>query len=230
MRWNQSFYQVSPGCPPETPSPRGNSHDPSLLHSGRGRRSLHPGSGRGHRGGHGIQRRARCILHRRLTPLSHQLPWEIPRSRGSFPPKEQKQGLFFLLNPSHPSLTPPSPTGSSRRRPAMPSSGGTCPDSSSHLSGKVRWGGLQETPGVLPPAISHGGIKVVHPFRIRNKGSETLARVAQGGGGFSIPGNIQGQVGWGTEQPGLLGGVSLHGGWMRRPKKVPSNPTHPMIK
>nr|XP_031359982.1 GDP-L-fucose synthase isoform X2 [Lonchura striata domestica] len=33
-------------------------------------------------------------------------------------------------------LTPPSLTGSSRRRPAMPSSGGTCPDSSSHLSGK----------------------------------------------------------------------------------------------
>lgn len=121
-------------------------------------------------------------------------------------------------------LTPPSPTGSSRRRPAMPSSGGTCPDSSSHLSGKVRWGSLQETPGVLPCAISLGGIKVVHPLRMRNEGGETLAHVDQGGGGFSIPGNMQGQAGWDMEQPSLLGSVSLHGGWMRKPKKSPFQP------
>jgi len=33
---------------------------------------------------------------------------------------------------------------------------------------------------------------------------ETLAQVAQRGGGCPLPGNIQGQVGQGSEQPGLV--------------------------
>ena len=34
-----------------------------------------------------------------------------------------------------------------------------------------------------------------------SEGGETLAQVAWGGGRCPIPGNIQGQVGWGAEQP-----------------------------
>jgi len=37
-----------------------------------------------------------------------------------------------------------------------------------------------------------------------NQGSETLEQVAQRGGKCPIPGNIQGQVGWGSEQPDLV--------------------------
>jgi len=37
-----------------------------------------------------------------------------------------------------------------------------------------------------------------------NEGGETLAQVAQRGSGGPIPGNIQGQVGRGSEQPGLV--------------------------
>jgi len=32
----------------------------------------------------------------------------------------------------------------------------------------------------------------------------TLAQVAQRGGGGPIPRSIQGQIGWGSEQPGLV--------------------------
>jgi len=38
-----------------------------------------------------------------------------------------------------------------------------------------------------------------------------LAQVAQRVGRCPIPGNIQGQVGRGFEQPGLVEGVSAHG-------------------
>jgi len=38
-----------------------------------------------------------------------------------------------------------------------------------------------------------------------------LAQVAQRGGRCPIPGNIQGQVGWGSEQPGLVEDVPAHG-------------------
>ncbi|KAK4816181.1 hypothetical protein QYF61_012471 [Mycteria americana] len=41
-------------------------------------------------------------------------------------------------------------------------------------------------------------------------GSETLAQIAQRGGRRPIPGNIQGQVGWGSEQPDLVEGVPAH--------------------
>jgi len=33
-----------------------------------------------------------------------------------------------------------------------------------------------------------------------NEGGETLERFSQRGGRYSIPGNIQGQFGWGSEQ------------------------------
>jgi len=44
-----------------------------------------------------------------------------------------------------------------------------------------------------------------------NEGGETLAQVAQRSSGGPIPGNIQGQVGWGSEQPGLVEDVPAHG-------------------
>jgi len=40
------------------------------------------------------------------------------------------------------------------------------------------------------------------------KGGETLAQVAHRGGRCPIPGNFQGQVGWGFEQPDLAGWTS----------------------
>ena len=43
-----------------------------------------------------------------------------------------------------------------------------------------------------------------------SEGGETLAQVAQKGGRCPIPGNIQGQVGWGSEQPGLVEDVPVH--------------------
>jgi len=43
-----------------------------------------------------------------------------------------------------------------------------------------------------------------------DKGGETLAQVAQRGSGCPIPGNIQGQVGWGSEQPDLGEDVPAH--------------------
>mgnify|MGYP001852984719 CR=1 FL=1 len=41
-----------------------------------------------------------------------------------------------------------------------------------------------------------------------NEGDE--AQVAHRGGGCSIPADIQGQAGWGSEQPDLAVGVSVH--------------------
>ena len=43
-----------------------------------------------------------------------------------------------------------------------------------------------------------------------NEGGETLAQVAQRGGGYPIPGNIQGQAGRGSEQPDLVEDVPAH--------------------
>ena len=42
------------------------------------------------------------------------------------------------------------------------------------------------------------------------EGGETLAQVAQRGGRSPIPGNIQGQVGWGSEQLDLVEYVPSH--------------------
>jgi len=40
----------------------------------------------------------------------------------------------------------------------------------------------------------------IRKVSFHNKGDETLAQVAQRGGRYPIPGNIQGQVGRGSEQ------------------------------
>ena len=40
---------------------------------------------------------------------------------------------------------------------------------------------------------------------------ETVDQVAKRGGGCLIPGSIQGQVGWGSEQPDLVEDVPAHG-------------------
>lgn len=44
------------------------------------------------------------------------------------------------------------------------------------------------------------------------EGCEALAQVAQQCCGCPIPGGVRGQVGWGFERPGLVGGVSVRGG------------------
>jgi len=43
-----------------------------------------------------------------------------------------------------------------------------------------------------------------------SEGGETLEWVAQRGSGAPIPGNIQGQVGRGSEQPGLVEDVPAY--------------------
>jgi len=43
-----------------------------------------------------------------------------------------------------------------------------------------------------------------------NEGGETLEQVAQRNDGSPIPGDIQGQAGWGSEQPDLPVGVPVH--------------------
>lgn len=44
-----------------------------------------------------------------------------------------------------------------------------------------------------------------------NESGRTLAQIAQGGGGCPIPGNTQGQVECGSEQPDLVENVPGHG-------------------
>ena len=43
------------------------------------------------------------------------------------------------------------------------------------------------------------------------EGGETLEQVAQRRDGCPIPGSVQGQVGWGFVQAGLVEGVRAHG-------------------
>jgi len=43
------------------------------------------------------------------------------------------------------------------------------------------------------------------------EGSEALAQAAQRSCGCPLPRSVQGQVGWGFEQPGLVKGVPAHG-------------------
>ena len=43
-----------------------------------------------------------------------------------------------------------------------------------------------------------------------HEGGETLEQVAQRGSGGPVSGNIQGQVGWGSEQAGLVEDVPTH--------------------
>jgi len=42
------------------------------------------------------------------------------------------------------------------------------------------------------------------------EGGEAPAQVAQRSRGYPLPGSVQGQVGQGLEQPGLVEGVSAH--------------------
>ena len=62
---------------------------------------------------------------------------------------------------------------------------------------------------------------------------EVLERTAQRGCGCPIPGGVQGQVGWGPEQPGLVNGEvcgpAWQGGWSFMILEVPSNPGHSLI-
>jgi len=44
------------------------------------------------------------------------------------------------------------------------------------------------------------------------EGDEALEQVAQRSCGCPLPGSVQGQAGWGFEQPGLVEGVPAHGG------------------
>jgi len=43
------------------------------------------------------------------------------------------------------------------------------------------------------------------------EGGEALEQVAWRSCGCPLPGSVQGQVGWGFEQPGLVEGVPVHG-------------------
>ena len=58
---------------------------------------------------------------------------------------------------------------------------------------------------------------------------EALAQVAHRGG--RSPGDTQGQIGWGSEQPGVAVGapVQLQGSWARWSWEVPSNSNDSMI-
>ena len=60
-----------------------------------------------------------------------------------------------------------------------------------------------------------------------------MAQAAQGGGGVTVPGGVQGQVGWGSGQPDLVngevGGPAWLGGWRFMILEVPSNPGHSVI-
>jgi len=46
---------------------------------------------------------------------------------------------------------------------------------------------------------------------LHHEGGEALAQAAQRSCGCPVPGSVQGQVGWGCEQPGLVEGVPAHG-------------------
>ena len=50
-----------------------------------------------------------------------------------------------------------------------------------------------------------------------SEGGEALDQVAQRSCGCPLPGSVQGQAGWGFEQPGLVEGVPAHGrgGWTK---------------
>uniref|UniRef100_A0A8C3KKU6 IF rod domain-containing protein n=1 Tax=Calidris pygmaea TaxID=425635 RepID=A0A8C3KKU6_9CHAR len=62
------------------------------------------------------------------------------------------------------------------------------------------------------------------------EGGESLAQVAPRSCGCPIPGGVQGQVGGGLEQPGLVGGGAAQGRrWNWMIFKVPSNPNCSMI-
>ena len=46
---------------------------------------------------------------------------------------------------------------------------------------------------------------------LHHEGGEALAQVAQRSCGCPLPASVQGQVGWSSEQPGLVEDVPAHG-------------------
>ena len=60
-----------------------------------------------------------------------------------------------------------------------------------------------------------------------------LEQTAQRGCGCPVPKGVQGRVGWGPGQPGLVngevGGPAWQGGWRFMTLEVPSNPGHSVI-
>jgi len=62
-----------------------------------------------------------------------------------------------------------------------------------------------------------------------HEGGEALAQVAQRGGRYPIPGNIQGQVGRGSEQSGLVEDVPPHCRGLGLDGLERSLPTHTIL-
>ena len=69
-----------------------------------------------------------------------------------------------------------------------------------------------------PPANQHqewgrGGCPLwsMQEEILHHEGGETLAQVAQRSCGCPLPGRAQDQVGWSSEQPGLVEDVPTHG-------------------
>jgi len=64
-----------------------------------------------------------------------------------------------------------------------------------------------------------------------HEGGETLEQFSQRSCGYSSSGRVQGQVGLGFEQPGLVEGVPVLGRGIRTrwSLMVPSNPNHSVI-
>ena len=59
--------------------------------------------------------------------------------------------------------------------------------------------------------LKEGGFRLdIRKMFFYDEGCETLQQVAQRGGRCPIPGNIQGQAGLGSEQPGLVEDVPTH--------------------
>ena len=80
------------------------------------------------------------------------------------------------------------------------------------------WGSAARTPGV---SLRCAAVGCWERMALRcspgnpaspgaDEGGEGLEQIAQRGGGGPIPGNIQGQVGRGPEQPALLGDSPAH--------------------
>ena len=69
--------------------------------------------------------------------------------------------------------------------------------------------------------------------RIYQESGEVLEWAAQRGCRCPVPGGVQGQVGWGPWQLGLvngeIGGPAWQGGWRFMILEVPSNPGHSVI-
>lgn len=63
------------------------------------------------------------------------------------------------------------------------------------------------------------------------EGGEALEQFSQRGCEYPIPGNVQGQVGWGFEQLDLVRGICVHSkeSWKQIIFKVTSNPNYSMI-